>query len=84
MKILPSISLLLALTFSLSTLNGFAPTAGFFLPDSVRQVTLTYKRTFNLVLLPVIINDSIRLNLILDTGCSNLVLFVEVYPICLR
>jgi hypothetical protein len=75
MKFLSSISLLLALTFSTSLLNGFAPAAGFSLPDSIREVTITYKRAFNLVVLPVIINDTIRLNLILDTGCSNLVLF---------
>ncbi|HYF70193.1 MAG TPA: retropepsin-like aspartic protease [Ohtaekwangia sp.] len=52
-----------------------SPRAGFYLPDSLQQVTLTYRNINNLILLPVIINDSIQLNLILDTGCRNLVLF---------
>jgi len=49
--------------------------AGFYLPDSVQSVTLKYKLVNNLILLPVTINDTINLNLILDTGCRNLVLF---------
>ena len=49
--------------------------AGFSMPDSLREVTLKYSTIGNLVLLPVTINDSIRVNLILDTGCRNLVLF---------
>jgi hypothetical protein len=58
-----------------SDLKTSSPRAGFFMPDSVREVTLHYKRTNNLILLPVTINDSIHLNLILDTGCRNVVLF---------
>jgi len=45
------------------------------MPDSIREVTLTYKGLGNLVLLPITINDTIKVNLILDTGCRNLVLF---------
>jgi len=51
------------------------PRAGFYLPDSVREVMFTYKSIHNLVILPVTINDTIKVNLILDTGCRNLVLF---------
>jgi len=51
------------------------PRAGFWLPDSIQEVTIRYKRAQNLILLPVTINDTIHLNLILDTGCRNLVLF---------
>ena len=51
------------------------PRSGFFLPDSVNEMTLRYRTIKNLIVLPVIINDSIRVNLILDTGCRNLVLF---------
>jgi len=51
------------------------PRAGFYLPDSVREVMFTYKSIHNLVILPVTINDTITVNLILDTGCRNLVLF---------
>lgn len=49
--------------------------SGFYLPDSVEEMTLRYKAVKGLIVLPVIINDSISLNLILDTGCRNLVLF---------
>ena len=51
------------------------PTAGFFLPDSVTQMEITYKTVRNLIILPVIINDSVEVNLLLDTGCRNLILF---------
>ena len=52
-----------------------ATRAGFYLPDSIREVTIHYKMVNNLILLPVTINDSVHLNLILDTGCRNLILF---------
>lgn len=48
---------------------------GFHLPDSIREMTLHYRSVQNLIVLPVKINDSITVNLILDTGCRNLVLF---------
>ena len=49
--------------------------AGFYLPDSLQELTLKYRSVMNLVILPVTINDSIHVNLVLDTGCRNLVLF---------
>jgi hypothetical protein len=52
-----------------------APTSGFYLPDSITQMTLKYRLVRQLIVLPFVINDSIRVNLILDTGCRNLVLF---------
>lgn len=55
--------------------TGAVASAGFYLPDNVSKVTLNYKSLQNLVVLPVVINDSIKVNLILDTGCRNLVLF---------
>ncbi|MGC3943472.1 MAG: aspartyl protease family protein [Chryseolinea sp.] len=77
-KILPLITLL----FLFACINSFAfepglssSKAGFFLPDSVEEVTLRFKRANNLILLPVTINDSVQVNLILDTGCRNVVLF---------
>lgn len=51
------------------------PTSGFSLPDSIGSVSLHYRLVRGLVVLPVTINDSIEVNLILDTGCNNLVLF---------
>jgi len=48
---------------------------GFSMPDSVREVTFRYKTIHGLILLPVIINDTVKVNLVLDTGCRNLVLF---------
>jgi hypothetical protein len=52
-----------------------APHAGFFIPDNLHQVSFHYRVVNNLIILPVTINDTIQLNLILDTGCRNLVLF---------
>jgi hypothetical protein len=49
--------------------------AGFSLPDSVQEMTLKYKVVRGLIVLPVTLNDSINVNLILDTGCRNLILF---------
>ena len=49
--------------------------AGFYIPDHIDEVSFRYKNIDELILLPVIINDSIHVNLILDTGCRNLVLF---------
>jgi len=59
-----------------SILSFSSPTrSGFYIPDSLRSVTLRYKTVDNLIVLPVRINDSIVVDLILDTGCRNLVLF---------
>jgi hypothetical protein len=52
-----------------------SPKAGFSMPDNVPEVTMKFHRKMNLIVLPVTINDSITVNLILDTGCRNLVLF---------
>lgn len=49
--------------------------SGFHLPDSITELTLKYKTINNLILLPVRINDTLVVNLILDTGTRNIVLF---------
>jgi hypothetical protein len=51
------------------------PKDGFFLPDHVQELTFKFQKYGNLILLPVTINDTIQVNLILDTGCRNLLLF---------
>ena len=48
---------------------------GFSLPDCLEEFTLTYRSVDNLILLPFTINDTIRFNLVLDTGCRTLILF---------
>lgn len=53
--------------------------AGFFLPDSVQEMTIRYRQERNLIILPVRVNGTINVNLILDTGCRNLVLFGKRY-----
>lgn len=63
------------LTFFIFTTFADTPSAGFSLPDSVREMTLRYRTVRGLIILPVTINDSIQVNLILDTGCRNLILF---------
>lgn len=54
---------------------AFSLPDGFYLPDSIKEMTLRYCAVQNLIVLPVTINDSITVNLVLDTGCRNLVLF---------
>lgn len=49
--------------------------SGFSLPDSLNEFTLKYNTVDHLIILPVKINDSIQVNLILDTGCRNILLF---------
>ncbi|HEY9006557.1 aspartyl protease family protein [Ohtaekwangia sp.] len=56
-------------------LSAPAKKYGFSLPDHLQEVSMRYKSVDDLILLPVVINDSIKVNLILDTGCRNLVLF---------
>jgi hypothetical protein len=68
---------LLLLTFI--SANSSTPTKGFFLPDTLTEVTFRYKRHNNLIIISPVLNDSIQLNLILDTGCNNIVLFGKKY-----
>lgn len=74
-----SLQLFFVLTIYVLLLNirAFAsvPVAGFDLPDSVNEMTLQYRTVKGLIILPVTINDSIQVNLVLDTGCRNLILF---------
>jgi hypothetical protein len=67
-------------TFAAATTPSEKPAAvpyrsGFFMPDTVQQITVSYKTLRGLIVLPMVLNDSIRVNLILDTGCRTLVLF---------
>jgi Aspartyl protease len=48
---------------------------GFSLPDSLDEFTLTYRPVDGLIVLPFTINGTIEVNLILDTGCRNVILF---------
>jgi hypothetical protein len=57
---------------------------GFHLPDSIKEMTLRYRSVENLIVLPVRINDSITVNLILDTGTRNLVLFGKKFQKLMR
>ena len=63
------------LIFTCHSVSATETRAGFFLPEDVPEVTFRYKTVNSLVILPVVINDTVRVNLILDTGCRNLVLF---------
>ena len=67
--------LIFLMVILLSSPSHAIPAAGFYLPDSVTETTFEYRSIENLIILPAIINDSIRVNLILDTGCRNIVLF---------
>lgn len=49
--------------------------SGFSIPEPLTEVTIRYRPVHNLIVIPVTVNDSLNLNLILDTGCRNMVLF---------
>ena len=55
--------------------EGKTPDAGFSLPEDAKEVRFHYRNYNDLIVLPVTINDSIKVNLILDTGCRNVLLF---------
>jgi hypothetical protein len=72
----PKLPLLQALLLVFFYSAVFADTrSGFFLPDSVREMSVRFRSVNNLIIIPVKLNDSVSVNLILDTGCRNLVLF---------
>ena len=75
-------ALFFLLTFHFALLA--ARPAGFFLPDSVGEMTMKYRTVKDLIILPVSINDSVQVNLILDTGCRNLILFGRKFKKLLR
>jgi hypothetical protein len=70
-----ALSCLLVLCVSINATAFLSPKSGFFLADSVQEVSFKFKTSNNLILIPVTVNDSVHLNLILDTGCRNIVLF---------
>ena len=64
------------LFFYLVTTSAGKPSdAGFSFPENTVEIKFRFSIYKNLIVLPVTINDSIRVNLILDTGCRNLLLF---------
>lgn len=75
----PFFKILLPLAGLLQVIACFAIASpfrsGFHLPDSIEEITIKYKTIGKLIILPVSINDSIDVNLVLDTGTRNLVLF---------
>lgn len=75
MKSSDRVIVLLTFYFVIFSTQASETKAGFSLPEDVSEVSLKFQSIRNLIVLPVVINDSIRVNLILDTGCRNLVLF---------
>lgn len=49
--------------------------SGFFLPDSVEEMSFRYRRFNNLIILRAKLNDTLNVDLVFDTGCRNIVLF---------
>jgi len=74
MKSLKYLVLLSLLVLPLSTFSN-NNNAGFYLPDSLQEMSINFRTVDNLIVLPVSVNDSVHVNLILDTGCRNIVLF---------
>src|SRR5690348_6702860 len=74
----------LIITLMMLCRAAFSLPDGFHLPDSIKEMTLRYRSVHNLIVLPVTINDSVTVNLILDTGCRNLVLFGKKFQKLMR
>ncbi|MCI0751002.1 MAG: retropepsin-like domain-containing protein [Flammeovirgaceae bacterium] len=68
-------TLFTAVAIVASSYTNTKPSAGFYLLPPNQKATISFVFMENLVVIPVLINDSIKVNLILDTGCRNLVLF---------
>lgn len=83
MKLLRALTLPVAFAMVFCTSALSLPDSGFLLPDSVREMTLHYRSMKNLIILPVLINN-LPVNLILDTGCRNLVLFGKKFEKLLK
>lgn len=66
--------LLLIITLSTPTL-ATDKRAGFYMSDSICETSMTFRSVNNLVILAVTINNDLHVNLVMDTGCRNLVLF---------
>lgn len=71
------LSILLAVIFMAINVSNATThaDAGFSMAADVKEFTMHYETVDNLIVLPVVINGSINVNLILDTGCRNIVLF---------
>jgi hypothetical protein len=48
-------------------------------PDSLEQVTIDFVKRNSLVIVPVIINERVKVNLILDPYCQTVILFGKRY-----
>src|SRR5687768_10840525 len=49
------------------------------LKDSVEEITLQYRTRNGLIILPVKINDTLKVNLVIDAQCKSVVLFGNRY-----
>lgn len=74
-----SVALMLCVAAQARENTLFPPGPGFTLPDSVGEFSLTYMTVDHLIVLPFVINDTVQVNLILDTGCQTLILFGKRY-----
>jgi hypothetical protein len=77
LKIISLISALLCATASL----GATKIA---LTDSLNEITLNYRTRNKLMIVPVMINDSIKVNMILDPNCRSIMLFGNRYQSLLK
>ena len=70
-------TLIFAVAILLVCSHGMSNTLrqGFALPDSLEEFRMIYRTMDNLILLPFEINDTLSVNLVLDTSCRTLVLF---------
>lgn len=74
MKVILVLMFLLLFNVAWSAVNP-----GFYISDHALEASVSYKRTGNLIVFKAILNDSISVNLLFDTGCRSIVLFGKKY-----
>ncbi|GAA0188168.1 hypothetical protein GCM10009122_45630 [Fulvivirga kasyanovii] len=65
--------------FLVFTSFAFAANPGFNFINNKQQTTIRFKLIENLVVIPVTVNNDLKVNLVLDTGGRSLILFGEGY-----
>lgn len=65
--------------FLVFTSFAFASNPGFNFINNKQQTTIKFKLIDNLVVIPVIVNDELNVNLVLDTGGRSLILFGDSF-----
>jgi hypothetical protein len=71
--------MIIAFLFATSTVFGITSCQPVIPPDSTNEITVPYRTRNNYYVIPVLINDSLSVNLLLDPHCKSVILFGKRY-----